>query len=345
MPYYTIEYGIIKKSIYADLRQKYLGGKRMIGSGLKKYGRELGLNITPKNAYGEVGGYLVSLFEGAGYKSFYINCALASQDDLGSRYKIDAFVKDNKKEYNITSFDINEHGFTVMLYDTFGTLKKYKRFFLECLNFLKEIELLGADVCCNCKTKLDGENSRLIVDNGIMKKYDVDCVNARLNEIEELKNAPKESKNYAVGILGAFLGMLVGIVPWIIVYCFGFFVGWLGFLIGFCAQKGYELVGAKVGKLKVYIIIAMSLVGVVLAQFLGYCASVGIEFIKMGISFDILPLIAFVYDFVVYDPQTRANFVGELFMGFVFAILGLIGLIRSLSRDAKSADKKFEVIG
>lgn len=52
---------------------------------------------------------------------------------------------------------------------------------------------------------------------------------------------------YLTGLAGALLGALAGAVPWFLVSTFtAFFVGWLGFLVGWAASWGYQkLRGAK----------------------------------------------------------------------------------------------------
>ena len=57
-------------------------------------------------------------------------------------------------------------------------------------------------------------------------------MNNSVFEVQENK------QNYLLGAVGAVLGAIIGTVPWALASMSGWFVAWLGFLIGFLAQKG-----------------------------------------------------------------------------------------------------------
>jgi len=88
-----------------------------------------------------------------------------------------------------------------------------------------------------------------------------------MNNIETiLKDHESRSTNYYIGFLGAFVGALIGAVPWGIVGSMGYFVGWLGFLISFLSSKGYDLCKVRTSKIKVVFVIISSVIAVFVGQ-------------------------------------------------------------------------------
>lgn len=56
--------------------------------------------------------------------------------------------------------------------------------------------------------------------------------------------APEKQGSRVLGITGALAGALIGAIPWFLVSAFAsFFVGWLGFLVGYAACLGYRKLG------------------------------------------------------------------------------------------------------
>ena len=72
-----------------------------------------------------------------------------------------------------------------------------------------------------------------------------------------------------LGIIGALLGALVGAVPWFFVSTFtSFYVGWLGFLVGWAAAFGYQkLKGRKSFRLAITVVVICSLLALIVAEY------------------------------------------------------------------------------
>lgn len=84
----------------------------------------------------------------------------------------------------------------------------------------------------------------------------------------ELDDSRREG-SYPLGLLGALLGAVVGAVPWFLASTFAnFFIGWLGFLVGWCACWGYrKFHGARRTGYAMTVIILCSILAVVLSEF------------------------------------------------------------------------------
>lgn len=78
-------------------------------------------------------------------------------------------------------------------------------------------------------------------------------------------SAPGKTENMIAGIVGSFLGALVGVVVIIVLDQLGYVAAISGLVMGFCALKGYELLGGKLSKkgvvISVIIMILMIWVG------------------------------------------------------------------------------------
>ena len=80
---------------------------------------------------------------------------------------------------------------------------------------------------------------------------------------------PEDRGSVLLGILGALLGALVGAIPWFLVSTFtNFYVGWLGFLVGWAAAFGYQkLKGRKSFGLAIAAVVISSLLALVAAEY------------------------------------------------------------------------------
>lgn len=88
--------------------------------------------------------------------------------------------------------------------------------------------------------------------------------NPYATETQSIAIAPKS--NLAAGLVGAFLGSLVGVVAWFIIYQLGFIAGLAGLIAAVCAMKGYEKFGKVLDKKGVISCIIIVLIVIFLAN-------------------------------------------------------------------------------
>ena len=148
-------------------------------------------------------------------------------------------------------------------------------------------------------------------------------IDTNKNEIQDSSNI----KFMALGFIGALLGAVIGAVPWAIALYFGWFVGWLGFIIGYLSIKGYELLGGKRGKFKIAAICIATIIGVVLGNVSGYILSIYNELSKLY-EISIGDSIRLFFE-VMGESDVIGDFLFDLFLGFVFAALGVWTLIKN----------------
>ena len=101
----------------------------------------------------------------------------------------------------------------------------------------------------------------------------------------------------------------------------------------FLAEKGYSLLGGKKGWGKVVILLIAVLLGVVLGNFISvvYVLFTGYDFASLG------ECISATFELCVYEPEVRTAMISDCLMGFVFAVLGVIVLLRKTGKEVAGA--------
>lgn len=147
---------------------------------------------------------------------------------------------------------------------------------------------------------------------------------AKESAINYLETQNSLSKNYLLGFIGALAGGLIGAIPWGIVSSFGWFVGWLGFLIAVFASKGYDLMKVRPNINKLWCVIVAIIVGVLFGQIISDVISIATDSEVRG---DLVLIFNYYKShFVEYLKINAAN----LGMGGLFAALGSFSVIRDI---------------
>lgn len=80
------------------------------------------------------------------------------------------------------------------------------------------------------------------------------------------QNIKAQKSNFAAGLIGAFLGSLIGCVLWILIYKLGYIAGIAGAVTAICAMKGYEMLGGHLDKKGVIGSVIIMLISIFLAN-------------------------------------------------------------------------------
>ncbi|MCL1914595.1 MAG: hypothetical protein FWG10_12160 [Eubacteriaceae bacterium] len=139
--------------------------------------------------------------------------------------------------------------------------------------------------------------------------------------------------NTATGAIGAFVGAAVGSIPWMFAYNYGWYVGFFGYIIGYCAIRGYLMLKGKPGGRAVLIIIAAIVFGVAFGQllpdFLMIIKMVGNGEIAGARYSDIFTLYLYL---VSQSPSYVSSTIGNLVLGLVFAGIGTYKMLGNMVR-------------
>ena len=306
----------------------------MISKAYKKLGAAKGLKAINGVCCGKICGYTVTLSDGGGYKDIYIS----AYTDGEAFECISAAADSLRKKYKLNAFEIKPEYFYIRFFDGIGTIKRIDGFINE---FFPELSVWGvkADVCPHCKNSLDPTATAKLI-RGRAVRLHSGCAEEIINGMREAEELTSSAESGAgKGIAGAILFGLAASIPWAIVYALGWFVGWLGALIGFGVVKGYEKFGGKIKKPIIPVFALIIIVCVVFAQFLGDAIQLG-YYINNGELYGSLSDIPeYIKILLTEEPEYQTTVVKNIIIGLLFAGLGVYGIFRSLINQVKSHSK------
>lgn len=304
----------------------------MIGSALKKFAQQNGLTVDKGIAYGSLNGIAVTLCEGSGWKQ--ITFATRFADPAGRTIVSDALAaRDLKKEFRVTEYDVNAKRIQVMFQDKRKILDRMQDFLNWFMPLLRANGAGGADICANCGQPITG--GKWVMINGTAYHFHPQCAERVHQELESQQERRREEDtgNYFTGLLGALVGAALGAVVWAIVLQMGYVAALVGLLIGFLAEKGYNLCKGKQGKGKIVILIVAVIVGVVLGTFFSEWYS-GAKLINSGElpGWEISDIPALILLVLEQNADARRAIAGNIGTGLLFAALGVFTLLRQTGK-------------
>lgn len=138
-------------------------------------------------------------------------------------------------------------------------------------------------------------------------------------------------ENFGMGVLGAFLGSLVGVVVIIVLSRLGIIAAVSGLVMSLAALKGYEKLGGVLTKRGVVVAVALIVVMTFVADWVDWGIVVA-EALNMDLVEAVFSLPA-VMDAGLID---MGAYLGNLAMLYVFVAVGAVAVIASALRPAKS---------
>lgn len=314
----------------------------MIGSGLKKFAKEKGMQIAHGIAFGSLGGYAASLCEGAGYKQVTFSTRVmdpAKGDSL--RAEIDKV--DVRRVYRVEGLNMTARFIQVRFQDNPGTMKKIYAFLDWFLPLLERAEATQMGVCVECGCEVSA--GRWVLVDGVAHYLHDSCAQKILREIEadNTQRKAQDNGNYLTGLLGALGGAVIGAVLWAIVLNMGYVASLVGLVIGWLAEKGYNLLKGRQGKGKVAILIVAVVVGVLLGTFGAEAITVAgmiADGELWGLTMGDIPWV--ILSVLAGNPEYRTAILANIAMGLFFAGLGVFALLRKTGQDVSGM--KFEYL-
>ena len=123
------------------------------------------------------------------------------------------------------------------------------------------------------------------------------------------------------GIIFSFVFGYIATIPWIILSYLGWFVGWLGYLIGLGAIYGFIFGTQKINKTAMPVVVIVVLTAIPLAEFIG----IAVAMLTNGL----FPYPSFIIDFAL-SSEYSGSFFTSLFFGYIIAAAGTWSLVRNL---------------
>ena len=314
----------------------------MVGSGLKKFATENGMKVAQGVAYGNLQGFAATMVEGANIKviTFATHFVDAEQE---RQFTQAVNAVDITKTYRVRNWGMDLRTIQVVFNDTIGTMKKIRAFVEWFIPLLRQYGASAWNVCSECRMEITAGRWALV--NGIAYYLHEACADKVLRQIQEdnVKQQEEATGSYISGIVGALLGALLGSVLWALVLSAGYVASIVGFVIGWLAEKGYNLLKGKQGKGKVAILIIAVIIGVVVGN-LGFDAYTILDMINCGelpgfVAADIPGLNM---QLLIADSEYLTATLGNIGIGLLFAGLGVFSLLRKAGQEV--AGQKYIVL-
>lgn len=196
----------------------------------------------------------------------------------------------------------------------------------------------GLRVCCS----VCGEEKPTDVYsvNGEAKRICSSCSTEIINTQEhaEIENRSKKG-SIPLGVVGAFVGALIGGALWVIIYQFDYVVALVGFVAIVCAYKGYIMLSGKkdVKAAIISVIVAAAVI------FLAHCMCWSIM-ISQEFEMSFLDAVSITH-LVAFDPEFIGAFMQDLLFGYVFMAVGAFTFIKNAIANptGKTEFKKIDV--
>ncbi len=304
----------------------------MIGSGLKKLATENGLKVAKGVAYGSLRGFAATLSEGSGYKMIVLTTKFTDAQKL-NELQAQLNGRNITRDFRVRSLNFAPDGVTIVFNDTIGTVGKIKEFVDWFFPLLAVSSATTADICTECGTQITAGTWKLI--NGVAFHMHESCAQKNQMLIQEQEQAQRDADNgnYLTGLLGALGGSALGAVVWAIVLNMGYVASLVGLLIGWLAEKGYNLLKGKQGKLKIVILVVAIIFGVVLGTVAADVITL-VQIIGEGnsyLTYGDIP--GFLMALLAEDAEYRGAVIANLLQGMLFAALGVVFLLMQANKQ------------
>ena len=307
----------------------------MIGSAIKKFARENGLTVKGGVAYGAYRGIHLTLQDGMGWKTASVAAYFETEEQM-ERIRDWLADESRQEDYRIsgcsvTDLSVKPGAIRIAFVDNPGTMKKIEEFLPRLAEMLLSQNVKSVGVCHGCGTS-DGGTSEVLLGGNVYRLHPT-CASHVEEALAEEESERKHTGSVASGALGAAIGALVGIIPWVVVYLLGVVASFLGFVIGIAAKKGYELAKGKETRAKAVIILVAVLLAVVVAELVAIVAVNLGPGLEEGFTFG--EVVTIMLQWAVYEEPLAV--LKEIAIGWVFALLGIWKLLGDTFRQTKGS--------
>ena len=138
-----------------------------------------------------------------------------------------------------------------------------------------------------------------------------------------------------LGILGAFLGALLGGLAWALIGALGYVSGWIGILIVFLSYMGYGILAHKKDKIGLAVSIVFSVIIIIPATYLSYGWSYYCAMNESIAGYTTLTRALLELPAYLTNYDGWSEFAGDLIMGYVFMLISCIYFVFSAQRNKK----------
>ena len=301
----------------------------MIGSGLRKLAAEKGMKVANGVAYGSLHGYSATFSEGSGIKTLVFSTRFS---DMAQKIAFTEYVQTLglEKDFKLQALEVQDKLIHVVFLDTIGTMKRFESFIDRFIPILDQYGASKTDICPECGMMLTGGRWKLV--NGIAIYVHEACAERIRADIQTGNEERLSTGSYLSGAAGAFLGAVGGAVAWAAIMLIGYVTSLVGFLIGFLAEKCYNLFRGKQGIGKIFILVLAVIFGVLLGNVAANVIAIIGEY-GFGVMDSILLLVAAFAEV----PEVRSAVITDTLLGLFYAALGVVLILVRTKKEVTGA--------
>lgn len=281
--------------------------------------------------YGSKRGYNVFIHQVEKVKAFYITLSIKRQGQMPEHSEMNEIVTATKllNGCEVIRYKVR---FQVQL----GPGLSYDNAFGKALDALDDI--LAAlyrkgfeNACQNCASQ-EGLDRYFI---GSAPAYMCpSCYHDYCASIEERRQSAGEKRETVIGgLVGAFLGTLLGVVCIVLLGQLGYVASLSGLIMGVCALKGYEMLGRKLSRKGIFISVLLMVAMVYVGQRIDFAIEVAKVF-----EVDVITAFRSVSLLVGEKVIEPAVYYGNLAMLYLFTALGAVPTIVNILKSKKEVN-------
>lgn len=255
----------------------------MISPKLKEIAKEYGWYYSKNCVFGQYNDYYFQMNEGPGFKKLtsYFN-----EIDNGTKEAIKQNLIEKKKELRLGEITINNNSLSITFNEQLMPIKreilKTGLEYVVRILHLNSVKVMNKCFQCN-----GNENLKYFYnhENNLSKMLCQNCVDKNENDnFQKEKMKMYDENRYLMGLIGAFIFSLLGIIAWVILsYYFQTITSFGAILLGLLSFQGYKYFKGTMNNIAKWSLLAMIIISIILANYI----SAGFEIYNYneGISF------------------------------------------------------------
>lgn len=294
---------------------------------------ETGLSVDHQTGslFGGKGGYSVLLTQIGGNYQFALSVAVCQNGGLPDAKALKLAVKESKA---LVSCTVRGYKATYVVRSAMSKAKTHENMVQALDSLTRFLRFNGFQNCCqSCGALGETEAYSVAGADALLCR---ECFAAGSSAADLKAQAQsRKGENVLGGLVGAFLGSLLGAAMIVLLGQLGYVASLSGLVMGVCTVKGYELLGGRLTKKGVVISVVLMLLMVYVGHRLDWALLVASEF-DAGLveSFQAIPYL--------YSEGIFEGYISGLLIVYVFTALGAVPAItRQLrERDTKTSARK-----
>lgn len=303
----------------------------------------IGFGLYAETAYGRMN----NIFFNASINNINGQCLIRAYVKRASGIDtaaVDMFLAENSKKYKNAKADFDGKSLNVFI-------PNYLKLNVQTVaDFIKDYSqfLLNAGYSSSCAFCETTEGLGYTVQEDRVLEACSECHEKLAGILTDMKQERAQTGSYFRGAVGAVLGGIIGIIPWVLIGMLNYVAAISGLIMAFLSYKGYLLLKGKRGLGMLFIVIIVLIVftymGVILSQtfadlntYPGDKSEVPVLDLfqaELGAPFSAGSIIFGDFELQVDTGAMWTN----LLLGWVFAGIGSYTYLRRIGKESKGKD-------